>query len=317
MSFKILGTGTQLPEMKLKNSDLSKIVDTNDEWITTRTGIKERRISKGETMTQLCIDSAKKALENSRVNPKDLDLIICATIRGDYLTPSQACLIQEGIGASCPAFDVNAACSGFLYALDVADSYFASGKVKKVLIVAYEIMSKMVDWTDRNTCVLFGDGGGAVVLGEGDNLMAIRLTSSGNKDILSIPNVHGNCPFTESKNVKQTLSMAGSEVFKFAVNKIVEELNAVIEAGNLKKEDIDFVLLHQANKRIIEFAKQRLGLDKAVFVSNLDRYGNTSAGSIPILLDEINRQCIIKKGQTIAMVAFGGGLTTGAAVMRW
>ncbi len=317
MSFKVLGTGKKLPETQVSNNDLSKLVDTNDEWITTRTGIKRRRVSTGETMTELCVDSAKKALENSGVNPGELDLIICATIRGDYFTPSQACLIQAGIGATCPAFDVNAACSGFLYALDVADSYFKSGKVKKVLIVAYEMMSKMVDWSDRNTCVLFGDGGGAVVLGEGDNLLSIKLTASGNSEILSIPNVQGNSPFDKSQEINQTLSMAGAEVFKFAVNNIVEELNSVISASNLKKEEIDIVLLHQANKRIIEFAKQRLGLDKAVFVSNLEEYGNTSAGSIPILLDEINRNNLIKRGQNLAMVAFGGGLTTGAAVMRW
>lgn len=317
MSFKILGTGKRLPKKQISNEDLSKLVETNDEWITSRTGIKKRRIATGETMTNLCIDSAKKALENSGVTADELDLIICATIRGDYLTPSQACLIQEGIGALCPAFDVNAACSGFLYALDIADGYFSSGKVNKVLIVAYEMMSKMVDWADRNTCVLFGDGGGAVVLGKGDNLLSIKLTASGNKNILSIPNVSGDSPFSEKENVKQTLTMAGSEVFKFAVNNIVEELNAVIMKAGLKREEIEIVLLHQANKRIIEFAKQRLGLEKALFLSNLDEYGNTSAGSIPILIDEMVEQKLVKRGQIIAMVAFGGGLTTGAAVMRW
>ena len=317
MSFQILGTGKSVPEKILTNQDLSDLVDTNNEWIVDRTGIVNRRIATTETMSGMCIDAAKAALENANVKAEELDLIICATIRGDYLTPSQACVIQQGIGANCIAFDVNAACSGFLYALDLADSYFISGKVRKVLVVAFEMMSKLIDWNDRNTCVLFGDGGGAVVLGQGDDLLAIGLTASGNTDLLSIPNTNGECPFSESFQQKQILKMNGSEVFKFAVNGIINELSTVIGKAGLDKNDIDFVVLHQANLRIISYAKQKLKMKKAEFVSNLQNYGNTSSGSIPIMLDEMNRGNRMKKGQLIALVAFGGGLTTGACILRW
>ena len=317
MSFRIIGTGKCVPEKILSNQDLSEMVDTNDEWIVTRTGISNRRIATKETMTQMSIESARLALEDSNTKPEELDLIICATIRGDYLTPSQSCIIQEGIGASCPAFDVNAACSGFIYALDVADSYFRSGKVNKVLVVAYEMMSKLIDWNDRNTCVLFGDGGGAVVLEKGNDLLAIRTTASGNTKLLSIPNMMGGSPFDESIQEKQILNMNGAEVFKFAVNGIVQEVAAVLEKANLDKDDINVVILHQANMRIIQSAKQKLKMKKAEFFSNLDQYGNTSSGSIPILMDELNRGKMLKDGQLILMVAFGGGLTTGACILRW
>ncbi|MHB1484581.1 MAG: beta-ketoacyl-ACP synthase III [Saccharofermentanales bacterium] len=317
MSFAILGTGKKVPQKILTNKDLSEMVDTDNEWIVGRTGIENRHIATTETMTEMCIEAAESALENAGVKPEELDLIICATIRGDYLTPSQACVIQQGIGATCIAFDVNAACSGFIYALDLADSYFISGKAEKILIVAFEMMSKLIDWNDRNTCVLFGDGGGAVVLGKGDDLLAIKLTASGNTELLSIPNLNGECPFGESVQQKQILKMNGSEVFKFAVNGIINELETVIIKADLDKDDIDYVVLHQANMRIISLAKQKLGMKKAIFVSNLANYGNTSAGSIPILLDEMNRGNMLKKGQLIAFVAFGGGLTTGACVLRW
>ncbi len=317
MSFKILGTGKCVPGKIVSNNDLSLLVDTNDEWIVTRTGISNRHISTCETMTFLSIEASKLALENSGTKPEELDLIICATIRGDFMTPSQACVIQQGIGANCPSYDVNAACSGFLYSLDIADSYFRSGKVKKVLVVAFEMMSKLVDWTDRNTCVLFGDGGGAVVLGEGDSLLSIKITASGNSDILSIPNTNGNSPFSANTFKSQTLKMNGKEVFKFAVNCILQEVEAVISMAGLDKNDINVVVLHQANQRIIQAAKMKLKMENAEFFSNLDQYGNTSAGSIPILLDELNRDGKLKKGQLIVMVAFGGGLTTGACVIRW
>jgi 3-oxoacyl-[acyl-carrier-protein] synthase III len=317
MSFTITGTGRALPEQIISNEEMSQIVDTSHEWIYSRTGIQNRRIARNETMTQLCVQAARKALDDAGTLASELDLILCATLRGDYLTPSQACLIQQGIGASCPAFDINAACSGFIYALDVAQSYFASGKVRKVLIVAYELMSRMLDWKNRNTCVLFGDGGGAVVLESGTDLLGIHLTAQGNKEILSIPNTQGDCPFGEQDHEPQYLRMSGPEVFKFAVNKIVEELEAVITQNSLRKEEIDLVLLHQANLRIIDFARQRLGMDQAKFVSNLDQYGNTSAGSIPILLDELAEQNKLHKGSLIALVAFGGGLTTGACILRW
>jgi len=316
MGFRILGTGSVVPVKSLSNQDLAGMVDTSDEWIVSRTGISSRRISSGETMTELCVDSSLLALENAGVRADELDLIICATICGDYITPSQASLIQSNIGASCPAFDINAACSGFLYALDTANAYFAAGKANKILVVAYDTLSKFVDWTDRNTCVLFGDGGGAVVLDKGDDLLGIKLTSQGNAEILNIP-CYNESPFGSEGVNKQFLHMNGQEVFKFAVNSIVTEMTALLKECEVSKDEVDLVLLHQANIRIINSARQRLGMPEEKFMSNLSRYGNTSAGSIPVLLDELNRTGVLKKGQLIALVAFGGGLTTGACLLRW
>lgn len=313
---RILGTGSVLPEKNISNEDLTKIVQTSDDWIVSRTGMSNRRVCTNETMTYLCVESSLLALKNAKIKANELDLIICATLSGDYISPSQASLIQSEIGAICPAFDLNAACSGFIYALDVAQSYIKSGKAKKILIVAYDTLSKFTDWSDRSTCVLFGDGGGAVVVGEGDELIGIRLTSEGNAGILNIP-LHNESLFKKELPVSQFLQMNGAEVFKFAVNKIVSELEILLEECNISKEDLDFVLLHQANIRIINAAVNRLGIPKEKFLSNLEQYGNTSAGSIPILLDESNKAGLLKQNSIIAMVAFGGGLTTGACVIRW
>lgn len=316
MSFRILGTGSVVPDRSLSNNDLAGMVDTSDEWIVSRTGISSRRISSGETMTDLCVKSSLLALENAEVSPDELDLIICATICGDYITPSQASLIQSEIGATCPAFDVNAACSGFIYALDTASAYLSSGKASKILVVAYDSLSKFVDWTDRNTCVLFGDGGGAVVLDKGDDLLGINLTSEGNAEILNIP-CHNESPFGSETVTRQFLQMNGQEVFKFAVSRIVTEMKKLIQNCEVSADEIDYVLLHQANIRIINAARQRLGMPESKFMSNLARYGNTSAGSIPVLLDELNRNGTLRKGQILALIAFGGGLTTGACLLRW
>ena len=233
------------------------------------------------------------------------------------MTPSQACVIQKRIGASCPAFDVNAACSGFLYALDVAAGYFARKKAKKVLVVSSEVLSRLADWTDRSTCVLFGDGAGAVVLGEGDDLLSLRLTADGNWESLVIPQVHGNCPFDETKGEAPFLRMNGQDVYKFAVTNMAADLKCVIEEAGLTCEQVDFVLPHQANIRIIEAAAHRLSIPREKYVVNIERYGNTSSASIPMMLDELNRQGTLKKGDILAMTAFGGGFTTGAGVLRW
>jgi 3-oxoacyl-[acyl-carrier-protein] synthase III len=316
MSMRILGTGSAVPKKIITNDDLTKMVDTSDEWIVSRTGMSNRRVSTGETMTELTVKSSLLALENSNTSPEELDLIICATICGDYITPSQASLIQKEIGADCPAFDINAACSGFIYALDIAHGYILSGKAKKILVVAYDVLSKFVDWKDRNTCVLFGDGGGAVVVGEGKGLLGIKLTSEGNAGILNIP-CHNSSPFDKDKAVDQHLKMNGSEVFKFAVSRIVSEMEGLLKDCGISKEEVDLVLLHQANIRIIKSAVSKLKMPEEKFLSNIEKYGNTSAGSIPILLDELNSDGVIKDGDVIAMVAFGGGLTTGACLLEW
>jgi 3-oxoacyl-[acyl-carrier-protein] synthase-3 len=318
MSFSVLGTGRAVPDQVITNGDLSRIVDTSDEWIVTRTGIHERRICKNETHTELAAKAAREALDNAGVQPGELDLIICATVQGDYITPSAGCMIQQAIGARCPAFDVNGACSGFLYALDVAAGYFARGTVKKVLVVAVELLSRITDWSDRSTCVLFGDGGGAVVLGEGDGLKSIRLTAKGGAELLRAPGARGDCPFSDPQEKEPSyLYMNGGEVYKFAVVNMCRELKKAIADAGLTQEDITWVFPHQANIRIIKTAQERLSIPAEKYYNRIEEFGNTSAGCIPMMLDEANRNGTLKHGDRIALVAFGGGLTTGACILQW
>ncbi len=317
MSFNIIGTGSAYPACSKTNDELSLLIDTSDEWIASRTGIRNRHVSTTETLSDLAFEAAVRALNDSETMAEDLDLIICATIRGDTITPSLACIVQKKLGANCPAFDLNAACTGFIYALDVALGYFERKKAKKVLIIAAEAMSKLVDWKDRSTCVLFGDGAGAVVLSPGDGLLSIKITASGNEDVLRIDSISGNCPYSESKDANPYLYMNGKEVYKFAVSAMCGDLIDVIQEARLTREDIDFVLPHQANLRIIETAKNKLGISKEKYRSNIERFGNTSSASIPILLDELNRAGEFEKGKILALAAFGGGLTTGACVIKW
>lgn len=317
MSFTIIGTGSACPECTKTNDELSLRIATSDEWISSRTGIKSRHILTDGSLCDLAVKAAVRALEDSGTNAQDLDLIICATVLGDTLIPSLSCMIQNELGAKCPAFDVNAACTGFIYALDIAAGYFARKKAKKVLVIAADAMSKLVDWSDRSTCVLFGDGAGAVVLTEGEGLLSIKISASGNEDLLRVESPPGNCPFSEKNTVNPYLQMNGKEVYKFAVAAMCGDLAQVIEEAGLRQENIDFVLPHQANLRIIETAKSKLRIPAERYLTNIERYGNTSSASIPILLDELNRAGAFKKDQLLAMAAFGGGLTTGACVMKW
>ncbi|MBQ3928712.1 MAG: ketoacyl-ACP synthase III, partial [Clostridia bacterium] len=296
MSFTILGTGKAVPEYVMTNDELSTMVETNDEWIRTRTGIEERHICKNETITELTVKAAKAAMENAGVEASQLDLIICSTMRGENITPSQACVIQKEIGATCPAFDVNAACSGFIYALDVADGYFVRQKVKHVLIVSMDNLSNIIDWTDRSTCVLFGDGGAAAVLGEGDDLLAINLTAVGNDEVLVIPHGTNSSPFYQHEEKRAVLHMAGNEVYKFAVNAMTNGIKKSVADAGLELSDVDCVIPHQANIRIINAAAKNLAVDREKFFCNVKHYGNTSSGSVPLALDEANRAGILKKG---------------------
>ena len=316
MSFTIKGTGSSYPKRIVTNDDLASIVDTSDEWIRTRTGISERRVCTNETLSDLVFQAGKVALEDAGLQANEIDLIICSTIRADMITPSMACILQERLGATCPAFDINAACSGFIYAMDVALGYFARGVARNILIVSAEAMSKLVDWTDRATCVLFGDGAGAVVLSEGEDLLSIKTTAAGS-DLLMIPNVEGNSPFADQIESAPYLAMKGQEVFKFAVNAICDDLRDVIHDAGLQEEDINHVLLHQANQRITNTAKKSLDIDSDKYHENIDRFGNTSSATIPVMLDEINKAGKLNTGDLLAMSAFGGGLTTGACVIKW
>lgn len=317
MSFTILGTGSQLPDTVVTNDDLTAFLDTSDEWIQTRTGIHRRHILKNEKLIDLAVSAAQKALENSGVSASELDLIICSTIQGDYVSPAFSCVVQKYLGSTCPAFDVNAGCSGFIYALDVADGYFARGRAKKVLVIAAEAMSRFTDWNDRSTCVLFGDGCGAVVLGEGEDLLSMKITTEGNDESLYIPHFEGNCPYTEKEGRSCALHMDGQDVFKFAVSSICRDIKDVAQLAGIQPEDLDLVVLHQANYRIMEAAARRLKLPMEKVPSIIDETGNMSSACIPVALDMLNRSGKLANSRYVALAGFGSGFTTGACVLRW
>lgn len=320
MSFTIKGTGSAVPKLRVTNDELSRMVETSDEWISSRTGVRERRVLSDETLTDLAMQAAQRALEDAKVEPGELDLILCATIRSDHLSPSMGCILQGQLGAVCPAMDVNAACSGFMYALDVVAAYFDSGRANKVLLVAAEALSPVVDWTDRGTCVLFGDAAGAVVLEKGEDLLAIRLYAKGTSEPLRVSAHPYRSPFMKAVPEEESggkVFMNGQEVYKFAVGAMCDGLRAVMAQAGLEDGDVDWVLPHQANIRIIEAAKQRLSIAPERFLHNIERYGNTSAASIPVLLDECRREGRFSPGDILAMSAFGAGLTSGACLIRW
>lgn len=317
MSFDIIGTGSALPGMSVHNDRLSEFLATSDEWIASRTGIRERRVLADESLLSLASLAAQRALAQAGVAADELDLIICATMSADNIVPSLACQVQQALGARCPAFDLNAACSGFVYALDMAAACFSRQPDKKLLIIGAEAMSRLVDWTDRSSCVLFGDGAGAVVLAKGRGLKAIRLSASGDDQVMGLPGLQGNSPFRQMAPQAPYLRMQGGEVYRFAVNAMVNDLMQVIQQAGLQGEDIDLVLPHQANARILAAAADRLHIPGERFMQNIHNRGNTSAASIPILLDELHHAGSIKPGMYLAMSAFGGGLTTGACVLQW
>lgn len=317
MSFSILGTGSAVPSVVVTNEDISRIVDTSDEWIRSRTGIAERRVCGSETITDLAYQAAVCALEDSGCQASELDLIICATMTPDYATPSMACILQMRLGATCPAFDINAACTGFLYAMDIAVSYFVRNSNQKILIVGADGMSKAVDWQDRSTCVLFGDGAGAAVLGEGHDLLSIQIGAKGNINALYAPASKGNCPFQTQEQESPYLVMDGQEVFRFAVLAMAKTVEAVLADAGVQKEDLTYIIPHQANIRIIDSAVNRLKIPQEKCLTNIAQRGNTSAACVAILLDETNKAGKLKKGDLLALTAFGGGLTTGACLLRW
>lgn len=317
MSFEIIGTGSGEPEMRLTNAMLEELVETSDEWITQRTGIKERRVMAGDTMRDLAKKAGEEALADAGIAAGQLDYILFATISGEYRTPSQASILAMDLAVDCPAVDLNAACTGFIYALDFADSLFQSGKAEHILVVGMEIMSRYIDYTDRRTCVLFGDGGGAAVLKKGNALKAVHTGGKGNIEALNIPNVYRSTPWNQETETRDTILMNGPEVYKFAVGAFLEELGICLQRTGMKPTELDLVIPHQANSRIIESAREKLGIAKDVFINRVADRGNTSAGSIPLLLNELNRQGRLRPGMKIGLVAFGGGLTSAGAILEW
>jgi 3-oxoacyl-[acyl-carrier-protein] synthase-3 len=317
MSLNIIGMGKGIPKKQVTNDEIANYVDTNDEWIQSRTGIQTRHVCTSETLSDLAATASLEALENAKLTVSDIDLFICATIGGELRTPSLSCTTAEKIGLKCTAFDINAACTGFAYALEVAVGYFAMGKAKNILITCGEMMSTQLDWNDRNTCVLFGDGAAACVVTPGDSMRYISLTASPDSTILRIPLGTGNTPFLENKVDEPYLYMQGQDVFKFAVGVCDVEVSKALEALSLAPEDVDWFLLHQANKRIIDGARRKLKQPEEKFPTNIEKYGNLSSVSIPLLLYELVEDGKVKAGDTIVLSAFGAGMTAGTAVFKW
>ena len=319
---RIVGTGSYLPEKVLTNADLEKMVDTNDEWIVSRSGIRERHLAAdGETTGDLAYQAALRALEAAGMQGSEIELVVLGTTTPDIIFPSTACLLQHRIGANgCPAFDVNAACSGFIYALSVADQFIRSGMVKNALVVGAETLSRMIDWNDRGTCVLFGDGAGAVVLkadAEAGIISSHLHADGGKKELLYNPKGVSVGFDTSLPNAGVKVLMAGSDVFKYAVKALDSVVEETLLANGLDKHDIDWLIPHQANLRIIEATAKRLDMPMERVIVTVDRTGNTSAGSVPLALDEAVRSGKVQRGQLLLLEAFGGGFTWGSALIRY
>ena len=318
MYSRIIGTGSYLPEKILTNQDLERLVDTSDEWIRSRTGITQRHIAAdNESASDLALNACKKAIEAANANAADIDLIIVATTTPDMVFPSTACILQEKLGIEdCPAFDVQAVCSGFVYALTTADMYIRAGKCRNALVVGSEIYSKIVDWDDRNTCVLFGDGAGAVLLTQSDQpgILSSHLHANGSySKILSVPgSINGG-----KIQGDPYIAMEGNTVFKFAVKVLEEVVQEAMDENNLQSSDIDWLIPHQANIRIIRSTAKKLGIPMEKVVTTVQNHGNTSAASIPLALDIAVRDGRVQSDEHVLLEGVGGGFTWGAVLLRW
>jgi 3-oxoacyl-[acyl-carrier-protein] synthase-3 len=322
---RIIGTGSYLPQRVLTNFDLEQMVDTTNEWISARTGIHERHIAaEGELTSDLAVNAAKKALDMAGVSADQIDMIVLATITGDFPWPSTACLVQDKIGAkNASAWDVSAACSGFVYALSSAAKYIETGSCKRALVIGAEVLSRIIDWEDRNTCILFGDGAGAVVLEgqEGDNgVMSTHLHADGSQwELLYQPGFGSRHPASAS-GIEQRLpflKMAGNEVFKMAVRSMYDVAEEALKFNQVDVSQVAKLFPHQANRRILDAVSKRLKLSDGQMYVNVDRCGNTSGASIPLALDEANQKGLLNAGDLVLLDAFGGGFTWGAALLRW
>jgi 3-oxoacyl-[acyl-carrier-protein] synthase-3 len=323
---KILGTGAAVPKKILTNADLEKLVETSDEWITSRTGIRERHIvSEGEHFSDLCTRAGELALKRAHVKPEDVDMILVGTISGDMPFPATSCLVQRNLGATrAAASDVGAACVGFLYALHLADGLIQAGKAQNVLVIGGEILSRYVDWTDRNTCVLFGDGAGAVLLqatkGDHGILGSMMKSNGAYHDFICMPGGGSDHPANDPKSIEARLpfiKMKGNETFKVAVKAMADVSTELLTEQGFTQEQVSLFIPHQANLRIIDAVGERLKIDASKVYKNVDRYGNTSAASIPIALDECVREGRIHDGDMVLLTAFGAGLVWGSVLLRW
>ena len=317
---RIVGTGSYVPEQIVTNDDLAKIVETNDEWIRTRTGIRQRRIATSEGTSDLAAKAAERAIEQAGIKPEEIDLIILATSSQDYCFPSGACEVQGRVGAvNAVCYDLSAACTGFVFALNTAQAFIQSGVYRTALVVGSEVLSKLIDWKDRGTCVLFGDGAGAVVLrADETGILGFQMHSDGTKGNVLTCGARSNGNFLMNQKPELSyMTMDGQEVFKFAVKKVPEVISQLLEKTGTPIEEIRYFVLHQANYRIIESVAKRLKVGMEKFPANMEYYGNTSGASIPLLLDEMNRAGKLNPGDKIILSGFGGGLTWGATLIQW
>lgn len=321
MSIRIVGTGSALPEKCVTNDDLAQLMDTSDEWIRERTGIGSRYLSVGETAAALASAACERALENAGRKAEEVELLIAATCSPEMALPCTACQVQAQIGADkAVAFDLNAACAGFLFALHTAWAYIEAGICKNALIAGTEVLSKLMDWTDRSTCILFGDGAGAVLVekcGEGGILSFVQHSDGRRGNVLRCASRGLNNPYFSKPLESEFVQMEGREVFAFAVRQVPSAIEEALQGAGLKPADVDLYVLHQANGRIIESISRRLSVALDRFPMNLDRVGNTSSAAIPLLLDELNRSGRLKEGMTVVLSGFGAGLTYGACVLKW
>ena len=314
---KIIGTGSILPKKVVTNDMLAGFLDTSDEWIRTRTGVVSRHVISDERLEDMAIEAAKMALDNAGMKAEELGFIICSSVVNEYVTPQLSCIIQGGIGATCPCIDINCACAGFIYAVEIAESFYQAGKVRNVLVVSAEEPTRMTDWNDRRTCVLFGDGAGAAVLAPGDNIKCVKLSASSATDKLWQYRLLHPTPYITKKETDVPLQMKGQDVFKFAVKAASKDISRVLEETGHGADDVDHYLLHQANIRIINAIQEYLEQPKEKFPTNIGDHGNSSSSCCPILLDECKRKGLLKRGDIIAMSAFGAGFVSGAVLFEW
>ncbi|MCI9296819.1 MAG: ketoacyl-ACP synthase III [Lachnospiraceae bacterium] len=320
MAAVICGTGSYAPGYVMDNDKIAELVETNDTWIRERTGIRQRHIAKTETTTYMAAEAAGRAIENAGISPEDIELIIMATLSSDVILPSSACEVQREIGAkNAAAFDINAACSGFVIAYNMVDAFFAAGQYKTALIVAAESLSHLTDYTDRNTCILFGDGAGAAVLknSQGKHFLSVTHSDGAKGWTLTCKNRLGANAEGEKFSREFYIDMNGQEIFKFAVRRVPELIREVLRKNGVKQEEIAWFVVHQANLRILETVARHIGEPAWKFPMNLQHYGNTSSASVPILLDELNREGRLKKGDKILLAGFGAGLTWSGNILEW
>ena len=296
---------------------LAGFLDTSDNWITTRTGIHTRRLLSTETLRELALQAARKALTSARMEPGEIDYLICSNVANSYVSPSLGSILIGLLGCHCPTFDMNGACAGLVYCLDVADAFLKTGRARNILLVAAEEPSRFASWHDRATCVLFGDGAAAMVLTGGEGFRDFRVTGEAHTDVMYYKRSLEPTPFDRVEEKTEPLVMEGREVFRIAVESCIRDVDCLLERNGLTGEDIDFYLLHQANMRIIENIRQHLGQPREKFPTNIQKYGNTSSASVGILIDELSRSGVLKEGSNVILSTFGGGFVTAAALLRW